>query len=120
MKLITIAIGGLEVTADREATLITHGLGSCIAVCVYPVASVALDSMRCVPGVACQSMTHCRHVSIPGTAARVACRHCPPSTRTSTASMPLCCAHATPAIFCGPAFTCPTGTSIRDSVLIGA
>jgi chemotaxis protein CheD len=35
MKLITIPIGGLEVTADREATLITHGLGSCIAVMTY-------------------------------------------------------------------------------------
>ncbi len=42
MKLITVAIGGLEVTADREATLITHGLGSCIAVMTYdPGAKVA-------------------------------------------------------------------------------
>jgi chemotaxis protein CheD len=42
MKLITVSIGGLEVTADRESTLITHGLGSCIAVLTYdPVAKVA-------------------------------------------------------------------------------
>lgn len=42
MKLITVTIGGLEVTADREATLITHGLGSCIAVMAYdPFAKVA-------------------------------------------------------------------------------
>ncbi len=42
MKLITVSIGGLEVTADREATLITHGLGSCIAVMTYdPIAKAA-------------------------------------------------------------------------------
>jgi chemotaxis protein CheD len=42
MKLITISIGGLEVTGDREATLITHGLGSCIAVLTYdPVTKIA-------------------------------------------------------------------------------
>jgi chemotaxis protein CheD len=42
MKLITVSIGGLEVTADREATLITHGLGSCIAVMTFdPTAKVA-------------------------------------------------------------------------------
>jgi len=42
MKLITVSIGGLEVTADREATLITHGLGSCIAVMTYdPQARIA-------------------------------------------------------------------------------
>ncbi|MCM2332519.1 MAG: chemotaxis protein CheD [Anaeromyxobacteraceae bacterium] len=42
MKLVTVSIGGLEVTADREATLITHGLGSCIAVMTYdPIAKVA-------------------------------------------------------------------------------
>jgi chemotaxis protein CheD len=42
MKLLTVSIGGLEVTADREATLITHGLGSCIAVMTYdPHAKVA-------------------------------------------------------------------------------
>lgn len=42
MKLITVTIGGLEVTADRAATLITHGLGSCIAVMAYdPFAKVA-------------------------------------------------------------------------------
>src|ERR1700677_10962 len=41
---------------------------------------------------------------------------------TSTASMPLCCAHATPATVTVPVFSgpFPVGTSIRDSVLIGA
>ena len=36
--------------------------------------------------------------------------------------MPLCCAHATPATGTFPAFTCEpaAGTSILDSVLIGA
>lgn len=42
MRLITVSIGGLEVTADRDATLITHGLGSCIAVMTYdPLCKVA-------------------------------------------------------------------------------
>ncbi|MBK9518766.1 MAG: chemotaxis protein CheD [Anaeromyxobacter sp.] len=42
MRLITVSIGGLEVTADRDATLITHGLGSCIAVMTYdPLNKVA-------------------------------------------------------------------------------
>jgi chemotaxis protein CheD len=42
MKLITVSIGGLEVTPDRASTLITHGLGSCIAVLTYdPFARVA-------------------------------------------------------------------------------
>lgn len=35
MNLVTVGIGGLEVTADRDAVLVTHGLGSCIAVMVY-------------------------------------------------------------------------------------
>ena len=35
MNLITVGIGGLEVSDDRESVLITHGLGSCIAVVVY-------------------------------------------------------------------------------------
>lgn len=46
-----------------------------------------------------------------------------PSTRTSTASTPRCCAHATPAIgTVVPARTVAPyfGVSIRDSVLIGA
>lgn len=42
MKLLTIPMGGLDATADRETTLITHGLGSCIAVMTFdPVARVA-------------------------------------------------------------------------------
>ena len=44
-----------------------------------------------------------------------------PSIPTSTASMPRCCAHATPAIITVPALTVPPfGVSMRDSVLIGA
>lgn len=35
MHLVTIGIGGLEVSADQGAVLITHGLGSCIAVIAY-------------------------------------------------------------------------------------
>ena len=35
MNLVTIGIGGLEITADRGSVLITHGLGSCIAVIAY-------------------------------------------------------------------------------------
>ncbi|MGC3998683.1 MAG: chemotaxis protein CheD [Anaeromyxobacter sp.] len=35
MNLVTVGIGGLEVTADAGSVLITHGLGSCIAVIVY-------------------------------------------------------------------------------------
>ncbi len=35
MNLVTIGIGGLEVSADRGVVLITHGLGSCIAVIAY-------------------------------------------------------------------------------------
>jgi chemotaxis protein CheD len=35
VNLITIGIGGLEVSADRGSVLITHGLGSCIAVITY-------------------------------------------------------------------------------------
>jgi chemotaxis protein CheD len=42
VRLLTVPIGGLEVTADRQSTLITHGLGSCIAVMTYdPSAGVA-------------------------------------------------------------------------------
>jgi chemotaxis protein CheD len=35
VNLVTVGIGGLEVTGDRSAVLITHGLGSCIAVIAY-------------------------------------------------------------------------------------
>ncbi len=35
MNLVTVGIGGVEVSADRGAVLITHGLGSCIAVIAY-------------------------------------------------------------------------------------
>src|SRR5215467_13932895 len=78
--------------------------------------------MTWLPRVASHSHTHCRQVSTPGTAASVAWCQAPPSTRTSTASMPLCWAQATPATGVRPARTVaePFGTSIRDSVLIGA
>ena len=55
--------------------------------------------------------------------ASLACCHGPPATRTSTASMPLCWAQATPAMEIRlPALIgfWPVGTSMRDSVLIGA
>ena len=59
---------------------------------------------------------------MPGTAASRARFQFPPSTWTSTASMPLCWAQATPATGVRPARTVaePFGTSMRDSVLIGA
>ena len=66
--------------------------------------------------------THCRQVSMSGTAASRASCHGPRSTRTSTAATPLCCAHATPATGAGPGRSVApaAGTSILDSVLIGA
>jgi chemotaxis protein CheD len=40
--LLTVTIGGLEVSDDRERVLITHGLGSCVAVMLWdPIARVA-------------------------------------------------------------------------------
>jgi len=35
VNLVTVGIGGLEVSAEPTAVLITHGLGSCIAVIAY-------------------------------------------------------------------------------------
>jgi chemotaxis protein CheD len=35
VNIVTVGIGGLEVSADRATVLITHGLGSCIAVIAY-------------------------------------------------------------------------------------
>jgi chemotaxis protein CheD len=35
MNLLTVGIGGLEVSGDKGAVLITHGLGSCIAIIVF-------------------------------------------------------------------------------------
>ncbi len=35
MRLVTVGIGGVEVSADPGDVLITHGLGSCIAVLAY-------------------------------------------------------------------------------------
>lgn len=44
MNLLTVAIGGIEVTDDRSQVLITHGLGSCVAV-------MAWDPVRKVGGM---------------------------------------------------------------------
>src|ERR1700722_19042560 len=75
-----------------------------------------------LPGVASQYQTHCRQVSMPGTAARVASFQGPLSILTSTAATPLCWAQATPAtgVRPGDRVLVPFGTSMRDSVLIGA
>ncbi len=35
MNVVTVGIGEVEVSADRAAVLVTHGLGSCIAVIAY-------------------------------------------------------------------------------------
>jgi chemotaxis protein CheD len=64
VKLVTVAIGGLEVSEDRRAVLVTHGLGSCVAVMTWdpicrvagmlhfqlPVATVAPDRALLSPG----------------------------------------------------------------------
>ena len=42
--MITVGIGGLEVSRDPDALLVTHGLGSCIAVIVH-------DAARAVGGL---------------------------------------------------------------------
>src|SRR5579862_8913376 len=92
-------------------------------VCVYPVLSVARAWIMWLPGVGlAHCHVHCRQVSRSGTAARVASFHGPLSIWTSTAAIPLCCAHATPATVTvpGPTVAPLDGTSIRDSVLIGA
>lgn len=44
MNLLTVGIGGLEVSDDRGSVIITHGLGSCIAV-------VAWDPVRRAGGM---------------------------------------------------------------------
>lgn len=41
MSLVVVGIGGLEVASDPDATLVTHGLGSCIAVIAHdPVSKI--------------------------------------------------------------------------------
>ena len=83
---------------------------------------MARTASVCSPCGASHSHTHCRHVSMPGTGASRAWFHGPLSARTWTASMPRCGAQATPATAVRPALTWARGrgTSIRDSVLIGA
>jgi chemotaxis protein CheD len=64
VRLVTVAIGGLEVSEDRGAVLVTHGLGSCVAVMTWdpvcrvggmlhfqlPLATVAPDRALISPG----------------------------------------------------------------------
>ncbi len=64
MNVVNVGIGELEVSADRNAVLITHGLGSCIAVIAYdarrkiggmlhfqlPSSSLSPDRAAAVPG----------------------------------------------------------------------
>jgi chemotaxis protein CheD len=64
VKLVTVAIGGLEVSDDRSTLLVTHGLGSCIAVVAWdpgcrvggmlhfqlPMASLAPERAQSSPG----------------------------------------------------------------------
>lgn len=64
MNLITVAIGGIEASDDRGSVLVTHGLGSCVAVMAWdpvcrvggmlhfqlPTASLAPDRARESPG----------------------------------------------------------------------
>lgn len=64
MNLITVAIGGLEVSDDRSGVLVTHGLGSCVAVMTWdpvvriggmlhfqlPLASLSPDRALVTPG----------------------------------------------------------------------
>ena len=62
MNVLTVGIGGLEVTADAGSVLITHGLGSCIAIIAYdPVRKIGgmlhfqLPSSSLSPGRAAES-----------------------------------------------------------------
>jgi len=64
VNLLTVAIGGIEVTDDRSQVLITHGLGSCVAVMAWdpsrkvggmlhfqlPAASLSPDRAKESPG----------------------------------------------------------------------
>jgi chemotaxis protein CheD len=65
LNLITIGIGETEVSADRSAVLVTHGLGSCIAVIAY-------DPKRKIGGMLhfqlpSSSLSPHRAVALPGT-----------------------------------------------------
>ena len=64
MRVLTVPIGGIEVSDDRAVVLVTHGLGSCVAVMTWdpvcrvggmlhfqlPLASLAADRARTSPG----------------------------------------------------------------------
>ena len=64
---------------------------------------------------------HCTQVSTDGTPPSSARVHSPPSTCTSTWSMPVCWCQATPPNDTGPAATSSPerGTSIRDAIFTG-
>lgn len=65
MTLLTVGIGGIEVSADPAAVIVTHGLGSCIAVVVWdpqrraggmlhfqlPASALSPERARELPGV---------------------------------------------------------------------
>ena len=71
--------------------------GAGVLVCVRPWASVARTCSVYEPGAARHCQDHCRQVSADTAPARVAGCHAPSSTCTSTRSMPVCGAQATPA-----------------------
>jgi len=64
VNLITVAIGGIEVSEDRGGVLVTHGLGSCVAVMLWdqvgrvggmlhfqlPTATLSPDRAKLNPG----------------------------------------------------------------------
>jgi chemotaxis protein CheD len=65
VRLVTVSIGGLEVTDDRDVTLITHGLGSCIAVMTWdPIVKAAGMLHFQLP---CSALSPQRAIDSPGT-----------------------------------------------------
>lgn len=65
MNIVTVGIGELAVSADRSAVIITHGLGSCIAVIAY-------DPRRRIGGMLhfqlpSSALSHDRAAQAPGT-----------------------------------------------------
>ncbi len=65
MNIVTVGIGELAVSADRSAVIITHGLGSCIAVIAY-------DPRRRIGGLLhfqlpSSALSHDRAAQSPGT-----------------------------------------------------
>ncbi|GFJ82178.1 hypothetical protein Phou_063580 [Phytohabitans houttuyneae] len=89
---------------------------------VSPVASVARTRMVWPPAVAFQVCRHWTQVSTDGTGSSSHRVHGASSTCSSTAAMPRCCAHATPAIVTGPGSRVANGVgrSMREAVLTDA